>query len=409
MKSVFNGLMVSLSLFIGLVFLVVISLFGLTYESSDESPLYIITVLSINLYTCAYVLYHEFTHKKAGAGIPMILYMPLLMAFIFFLEIILYDVSLDAYEGKCFVFYYAYCVPTTYLALYCNRYNKFSMVAKHLDIITVICSIAVILNLPTMMSRVSIGGGGGHQEIAYTCAISFGIIMVSLFRGDCYVRYAIFKTQFYRYISILLLPVLLLIALMSGGRGGVLLLIINGILSFCFFSRKNFSKMVILCVVFVGVAYIVVSMLSSQMTDRFALGMERSFGYLNGKHVDMDATGREDIYDISRHLISESPIIGYGVWGTYKTTYAAFGGYSHNIVYDVLLQGGILGLVIFISVVCKVIKKVCLIISTDFSKSLLLPIATYPAIGLLFSGTWVNSALFWFLIVYVLTYKPNIN
>ena len=118
---------------------------------------------------------------------------------------------------------------------------------------------------------------------------------------------------------------------------------------------------------------------------------------------------RKDIYTLSQQLISDSPIVGYGVWRAYKITFTAFSGYSHNIVLDVLLQGGFFGLCLFVYVMLKVVKGIYVILRIDPSKTLILPIASLAFTQLLFSGTWLNSSLFWFFVTFILAYMSVHN
>src|SRR5690606_30091320 len=77
----------------------------------------------------------------------------------------------------------------------------------------------------------------------------------------------------------------------------------------------------------------------------FEKSFSRVFSYISSEGIEWDSTsGRNDLYEKAIEYISKSPIIGYGVFGMFSE----FGFYPHNLILEVLLQGGLVYLILIL-------------------------------------------------------------
>ncbi|MBP1545703.1 MAG: O-antigen ligase family protein [Oscillospiraceae bacterium] len=68
-------------------------------------------------------------------------------------------------------------------------------------------------------------------------------------------------------------------------------------------------------------------------------------------HKSITFTGRTDIWDIAILLIKRSPLTGYGVYEGHGFIFVrGLYYYSHNVILEVLLQGGVVSLVFYIAI-----------------------------------------------------------
>ena len=401
-----NNLILTLSIFIGQIFFVLISLFGISYTGSSESPLLIIAVSTINIYSIVYVIIYEVINFKKGNGSLFPYAIPFIVYIFFITEYAFGNVSLNNYEGQRFLFFSAYCIAPIFVANYCLRYDKFNMISKSLDIIMLVSTIALIANVPKMsVEAVIIGGGGGRQDTSYIAAFSLGINLSNLLLGHNFERYAIFRTKGFKFFSIFLIPAQILITIMGRGRGGAVLLIVSVFLILILNFKASLKRTLFFATLLCIILYIFVTNINSQLlNDLLSVGLYKSFSYFNGTTVDLFETGRDWVYKAIIDLIKERPSFGYGFFNAYSASYAKIGGYPHNVFLDILLQGGILYFIIFITFIKKTYSNLFKIINKDQTKALLLPIALFPSIMLLFSGTYLNNASFWFFLVYSFFY-----
>ncbi len=73
---------------------------------------------------------------------------------------------------------------------------------------------------------------------------------------------------------------------------------------------------------------------------------------------DINLTGRTTIWDMAFQLIMESPVWGYGTHNSGAIIFSSYKEwYAHNFILDILLQGGVLALIPFISYLGIIAKK----------------------------------------------------
>lgn len=404
---------IDVSLFIAVIFPIILSLTGLEWQSSDESPLYTIVVLGVNaIIICYIIIYEMFNHKKANGPIfPY--FIPVLIGLIYMAECAIHPLEIGALAQRSFTFFYAFSMGAICAATYCVRYNKLPPIVKNLELLMLICSIALILALPALArstSRVVNIGGGNHQAISYTAALAFGVIYCSLQRHTAFERYRIFNLSYNPPIAILILVLLTIVCIIGGGRGGSVLLIVNLLVCTYILSKKNLWK-ISLGIVGVAIALLILSSLSIDGIDRLIEnGFERSFAFIGDKGIDLEngSSGRDRVYLNAVSLFLDRPLLGYGIFGEYivcqNTIHQP---YPHNVFLEALLQLGIVGFVILCVVLLKFFQKLSKLVGRGGYYIYLIPIATFALVMLQFSGTYIFCPSFWFILIVAFAYKSR--
>ena len=382
------------------------SLVGIEYDPEEGSGLVALLNVSFAGICVGWVCLQELS-KKACKAVQWPFFVILFVIFSFFLESLFFEkVTMASFAGKQFLLFGINAVPVIFLATYIYRHNRFDLISRNAEIIMLICTLALVLNVPAMMSATSfqqgIGGGGGHQDISYTAAFCFAINLTNILSKNTMYRYKIFLSKVFRIIYFSLLPIQAIICILGGGRGGGLLLILSFMCIIYIYSSHNFGKTLRFSVLLIIAFVCIIS-----FSDIFSSGFGRTFDYLQGGTIDLTVNQsdieRTALREKSYVIIGDSPVIGHGLWNGLIVA----GFYMHNVFLDVLIAGGILYLFVFFVIMKKVYKTTYRILQTENSMCMLLPFIIYPSTLLLFSGFYFTNSLFWFCTILTLLYSKQ--
>lgn len=393
-----------LALVVNSIQFLIFSLFGIEYYADSGTGLVAILNVSCCLYTIGWIVIKELSATKSYHSEKWPYFLPLWIILLYFLESVVFDFGAESIARRQLNFFITFSVPAIFMASYVHRHNRFDLITRNSDIIMLICTLALVLNLPNMLNvtAATIAGAGGHQEISYSAAFCFGLNWVNVVSGNTIDRFDIFKTRAWRYISFGLLPIQAMICILGGGRGGGVLLVLCFIVTVLLYSQKQKGRVLLWTVVALVVFSIVVV-----QSGQFSEGFGRTFNYFEGGKFslenDMSDMERTGLREQSYRIIGDSPLVGHGLWNGLIVA----GYYMHNVFLDVLISGGFLYLIIFLLVLRKVYKSAFRMINYDQTKAILLPWILYPTTLLMFSGFYMTFSYFWFFCIYCWLNKNN--
>jgi len=183
---------------------------------------------------------------------------------------------------------------------------------------------------------------------------------------------------------------------MSGGRGGMFLLISYTVALFC--TGKHKSRFVVICAMIVLLIILIYPYMSSDLIQR---GFNRIFWFMGNSELNSSVEARQYYLSQALALIGNRPILGYGLFGYLNY----MNNYPHNILLEVMLQGGLLYLV-FATVILAILAKNYHVHRRVNPESKIIGVLfLFPIVELLFSGTYMSTPLFWFGISYILCVK----
>lgn len=401
-----GGFIITLSLFITLVFPILLSLFGFSYFGSEDGPIYIMTVLCVNLLSIIYIILYEIRNKNKAKGNILYYAFPLIFLLLYYFE---YSIGWISKNDSSFLIFrnsIAISMVGIIIGVFVVRYDKITDIYKNTELLMLLCTISMILALPSMYSTgygSSIGGGGDHQTISYTAAFAFGI---NYYRLKCCPQsgYKFFCQPYYKYIAYVLMAFQIIICLIGGGRGGVVLLIVLALLSLLYF-KGNILRTAIAILGCCIVLYIASSMSLFGIGDMISKGAERAFAFIGDSSIDLaeGSSGRDYVYERTLALIADSPVYGYGFFHQYDLCQEHFQQpYSHNLFLELMLQGGFLLLLLFVIVLVRFVHCLHKLVVSNTTYYPLITFASFPFVKLMFSGTYFSSPLFWFVMFYVL-------
>ncbi len=219
---------------------------------------------------------------------------------------------------------------------YANYDELLSVVCKTFIIVSIVYSIIIFYTAYATGGRGSIVIGGPNVT---TRIVFFGLIC-SLY------LYSIKNKIFYLILVLVFFASIILV----GSRGGIVSAIISIIMLIFIklfnlevtpIKNKKIYKSVLGIIIGIAMIYPLKDNIKNMFTERIVNLLIKNF-YL---------AGRDELLSKSLYYISKRPIIGYG-FGSY---YQILGEYPHNIILEIMLNTGVLGLLLFIPVVAFMI------------------------------------------------------
>ena len=407
-KGSLRDFIISLGLVSTTIILTFFPVLGIESSEDDgSSSAFSIFVTIINGLALLFIVNYEINNwRKARYG-SLIWYiiLPLLVVLCYLFNTIFYsDMGRASYN--IFFFFLPKSIPGIYIANYIFRHGKMEVLIKNMEIFFLLGSVGLIISVPTMYSSIGYDArlvtGGGHLTISYCSALfcTYFVINQMLSKKT---RHEFLDFKWCNIVEIILIPCLIAICLMGGGRGGAFLLSVNVFLVAWILFRQNFFKMMLYSMAIMLLLYVLfMSLKDTEIMKGVSKGFERAFSYLSDEGIDMEETsGRDVVYSYFANLVWKKPVCGYGFFYCYDVCNKSIGmPYPHNLFLEVLLQGGLIYFILFTIMLVKVLRN-----SISYVKNVnvyFLPLLTYPIVVLMFSGSYMKMCLFWFLVVYAL-------
>lgn len=412
-----KSLIFTTTIIFSLFFFVIMSVVGYNYMGADDSPIYMYACVGLNFISIFFFLKDLFLRKFiVTKELIFIIGGQFLLLLSFFLEN-----PIDEFARKQPLAIFALAMPTCYIAYDVAKTNSWKDMTKWLDILAILITFGVIINIPTIIISKGYGDIQGGQEAlninyqsaAYYSAFAYSITLTLLLFGDVvHNRFKIFKTKIFNIFSVALLVAQAALCLMSGGRGGAVLLFLSTVVFLIIAKpsklRKLFLQISIATICIIVPATLIFPSFGEGILDVIVKSSERTFSYLSSDGIDMSQTSNRDLeYNAALTTIAKSPIIGHGFFRYIDVKNYSI--YPHNFFLEILLQGGTILLIIVLIILFSLYRKYIKMVKYDQTNILLVPLICYPATLLMFSGSYLDTSLFWFGTMYIYCYKMRSN
>lgn len=232
-----------------------------------------------------------------------------------------------------------------------------------------------------------------YQSISYYSIFAFGFTMYLIVRRrDSYTRYE-------KYALIVLATLQVIITIMAGGRGAFVL----GCAFTLYFALKHitFGKFISYTLIAIAALIMINTILSNN--EIFKMGFNRIFNFFS----NVEAIGTDNRWirwNLAWNAFLESPIIGHGLGSVFYEV----GFYSHNIFTDMLCEGGLVLVSIFIFLLLKFIQASRLLIAEDYRNEIIVIVFLCSFVMSCFSGYYLSETGIWLSLTYVL-YKNSLS
>lgn len=380
------------SLFLSELFMTFYAIVGAEYEGGETTPFFTLLLFFVGFVTLFFLIKDSASFYKSSFFYFSLFGIPIILFAINLIE------GVGMYGRNVFSFFkitIGYVIPMIITGIYVSKEGLLKY-SRNIHLVMLLITIAILPSIRNAIGGLGVGiGGANYQTLSYYSALAFCLnLCFILYKRDLAV-FKIFDNHVFHYVSYFLLLIQLAGCLISGGRGGFVYLAICSI--YMLFKTGKLSKLFSV-IAFSLVLFIVIYSLGSdsKVIETINIQMERTFSYVNSSGIDMSETSNRDIiYQDAQKYIEDHLLIGGGLF----RSRVDFGGYPHNFFLEILMQGGWGYFSIWIILFVIVFKRIHFLITKkrDF---LLLPISMYPGIMLLFTGTYLWTPLFWFIIVY---------
>lgn len=377
------------------LFFSIFAILGLTYKGSGESSLYTLYLLLSSFFV--YVLFFREILIKKVIKPSFVFVLGFSIVLIFFILLAPSHSFVKAQTNLFFVL----VLPSAFVGYIVARTNQLLFIKKSFVFLSLIVFAAVLRILPKLFSSsvidlMDVFGGGQYQAFSYFCAFSFLTIFHQLINK-------LFSKQIIFLFYIVVLIVLFLGVFLSGGRGGLLVVLIGTVT--LIIRKKGFLKFIKYSLFIFGLLYVLYLFSSESnffFSDRIVESFNRLFSFISSEGIDMDGTSnRDQFYGIALSMIKENLIIGYGFFGLVSSLGDY---YPHNIFLEVLLQGGLLFLIFFIFLGFSFFYKLFKLIKLKKNEDFILIPTIYSLVLLMFSSSYLIEPFFWFSLTYVFSY-----
>ena len=388
-----SKLIFTLFLFWPTIYFSISSIFGFAIEDGSSPPWYIPCLILFG--TMSVLMTLSDGMKFIANDIIFTIIFPLFIIMEYIIELALGHTPAFQY----FSYYLGFFIPSAFIGVYIAKTGGIKKYTKWLDLVMVLSTLGLIVALPKIvyLSVISLGGAS-YQQMAYVAGLAFTINLSGLLFGDNYDRFAFMKGFNAKVICFIMLIVQLLCCLYSGGRGGFIYLVGCSIVLLVL-SRKIMYLFYV--VLFLAVLYLISSIYDESIfADVISERMERTFSFI-GTH-GIDKQNRGEVWDDAVLLFQESSLFGRGLFSYFNEMRVRFDQpYAHNLFLEILIQGGINYILVWIFILLKFSSSLIKLIKRDLGNVAMIVLFLFPFITLMFSTTYLQSSLFWFSLSYV--------
>lgn len=363
-------------------------------------------VVSVGI-TTALLLIYNFLRSSAGyknvirgGGLVLLLF------FLYSTTQHLYTFSSDKYVSFYLVLYGQTLPSVLFSCLIASKEDVQNSIKKQAPILGIIFTVigamtAFFTTTTTTGGYIDSKNGLNYQTTSYLTAYAAGLMMYYFVMQDEIKWPSVFNHPIIKKILPLLVAINFLSCLISGGRGGFVLFLIQLIVAFLFWLRKNgrssssVARLIVLLSLVSIIGYFVVRTASNSTIE--TSGFERIVGAIR----DNEDSGRSNIRARAILSFKDSPILGHGI----GSIFYEIGEYSHNCFTDILVEAGVIGCIIFLAIIRKFYMRMKLLIRLDVSDYFWLVIFLNGFIMSLFSGYYIANIPMWWAMAFVFSKK----
>lgn len=373
---------------------------GYDYGGSERSLAYsaFLGGASVLIYLVAVHMVATTRHLRLRQLVVLLL--PVLFVVAFLIDSALGRVQPASYGH--FVLSLAFACPAAVAGMVCADRRVIDRLAFGLEPLILLLTAAVAVSAVSVLSGASrYGGVGGatYQTASYLGALAFNCNLYYVLFGHVGIRPEWTRSDLYRAFTLLLLPLQVGAVLLSGGRGGFVLVAVGAVvqllLLFAAPSGRRVSRLVLLLAVLVpSVIWGVPWLLANQNAAR---RIPRVFDYVGDEGLDWSGTsGRDVVYGEALRAIGDESFFGYGLYSWGIDTY------PHNILLELVLNGGALYASIWVLVLLVVWIRAVRVLGRSKVRGVIVPLLLYPLVMLQFSGSYMISGPLWFCLSFAL-------
>lgn len=250
--------------------------------------------------------------------------------------------------------------------------------------------VSMVIANSTKLSQYSLTNGLNYQLLAYYLALLFGYTSYFVFVNTS-------SSKCVKILLLILLPVQAVTCLMSGGRGGVVLLSFYILfVIILMWLQERLSKIQLISIIFIA---IVVFIVVSNIFD-----LSNASGFTRSSKLIHD-DDRINMWIKLWKYVEANNYVGYGLGSDFIIIH----GYSHNFLLDFMIETGVLGTIILCIVFFKMYMAIFRNVFTNDVFIILSIVGIYGLVMNSFSGYWISTYAHWMILGVASTYKYHLE
>lgn len=347
------------------------------------------------------VLCFRYFSRMIPIGFLFAVLMFIIIGFSFVYTRFVYGTS-DAMFVSEFKAYFAMVICTVLISMLIAWRKKTDINLKIVFVAIIILTLISFLSLVRSDSLTSGGyirdsSGMIYQNISYYSAHAFGLTIFHIAETKRIKE----LTWAYKIMCLIFLVVQASTCFLSGGRGGLVLLVVLFVANILFYMGKKAYKFIIPVLFFVIITRFAIPWLVNQL-DINIKGLNRILNFLNG---DLFDDGRISLYIQSFSIFSEKPILGNGIGSVFYYLHS----YSHNAFLDVLVETGIIGMAFLVVLIfVYIIKTISLFHQGSLFRFMTMIFICGITLNMFSGYVWVNPHI-WLPLAVVLTVNKTVD
>ena len=251
-------------------------------------------------------------------------------------------------------------------------------------------------------------GGTNYQGLSYTAAFCVGMDLYNLFIAPEEYHFRFFTTVAGKIIEAGTGIGAFLAIVVSGGRGGLLVAVLNIIIFLALLKEKKQVSLIgnrILAVLMIILILLFGFVLIRNFSENAIVSdsLSRLLSFLNFSSGDltnpasdrMGLFGRFRIYADSIEIIKQHPIFGSGI---FNLTAMKGMPYPHNMILETWIHAGFLYMVLWLVIMVMIWKRIIVLSRFDIKYAWLFFFISYSTVYLSVSGTYLWCSELWFVI-----------
>tara|TARA_B110000208_G_scaffold69379_1_gene89543 strand:- start:4650 stop:5855 length:1206 start_codon:yes stop_codon:yes gene_type:complete len=384
----------ALNLTFSFLYFSMFSILGIQYEGSENGRNYIYATAIFSLISLAFGLRSLLSSRFLNTTRLFFLILPLIITVIYIFENPNSDFAFRTYS-----IFISMVFPIIVIGLDLAKSKSLNQLYNPMFFVFIIITLGCIRILPQLTSIRLNDFTGGTQQFSYIFSFAFMIGLIVINDSEK------IKSWYLKLATLISLLILFFGILLAGGRGAFLVILISIVIfTFRFFKKKNLP---ILLISIISI-YLIFDYLMDKLGVRFLESTTRIFAYIDSSGINMDGTSNRGMfYEKALNIFSENILFGHGI---FRYTIRAGEFYAHNIFLDILVQGGIILMILFLFLLLCFFNKLRKILKYDSKSNLILIFVIYSFTQLLFTGIYLQDTFFWFSLAYVFSYsfKPQL-
>lgn len=403
-------LVAMLALFSQPVFFSLLGALGLQYEGLEASPVYVIYIVS--LFLLNFGIYIYFILTRGFLSQEIIILSVFLIMFLLHLLWALFDSINTEILPKSLIFFILFGLPGFFTAVIIIKAKSIRKFIRFTEVLLLLVGATIIKAtlMPTLLgTKTTALGGASYQSLSYYSAFISGMLLFYIIKVNENDRVRCSARLWYKFILYSIVVGCMFTTLLGGGRGAFLLLILYLLIAIYYKISLSCKELKYVSII-KNYVFMVLILCASLLLINLSLeiefiqsGFKRATQYFTSEGIDIKkgSSGRDVVYQEALRYIDQSPIIGYGPFSYLEKTIQ-----GHNIILDILLQYGFVGIVFILAMIfCLFIR---IFKNWSSTNHWVLVSFLYPMLMLIFSGVYLHTTLFVFGLSYFTLYKKII-